>query len=105
MIYASTCSQSDASQAPQHPGGEEHREGHHHFSGHYDLFCKKSVFPSTLELYDRAYHLFQVISAMQARFRLEEFAEADLLVNITHHKLVPRHEILDPEQKKLLLER
>lgn len=47
----------------------------------------------------------QVISAMQARFRLEEFAEADLLVNITHHKLVPRHEVLDPEQKKLLLER
>jgi len=40
MIYASTCSQSDASQAPQHPGGEEHREGHHHFSGHYDLFRK-----------------------------------------------------------------
>jgi DNA-directed RNA polymerase I, II, and III subunit RPABC1 len=42
---------------------------------------------------------------MQARFKLEEFAEADLLVNITHHKLVPRHEVLDPEQKKLLLER
>jgi len=42
---------------------------------------------------------------MQARFKLEEFAEADLLVNITLHKLVPRHEILDAEQKKLLLER
>jgi len=42
---------------------------------------------------------------MQARFKLEEFAEADLLVNITHHKLVPRHEVLDSEQKKLLLER
>ncbi|KAI0058771.1 DNA-directed RNA polymerase RPB5 subunit [Artomyces pyxidatus] len=47
----------------------------------------------------------KVISAMQQRFKLEEFSEADLLVNITHHKLVPRHEVLVPEQKKLLLER
>ncbi|KAI9434212.1 DNA-directed RNA polymerase RPB5 subunit [Lactarius indigo] len=58
------------------------------------------IFPGTMTSSAR-----KVISAMQARFRLEEFAEADLLVNITHHKLVPRHEVLDPEQKKLLLER
>ncbi|TFY60032.1 hypothetical protein EVG20_g7574 [Dentipellis fragilis] len=47
----------------------------------------------------------KVILAMQARFKLEEFAEADLLVNITHHKLVPRHEVLTQEQKRLLLEK
>ncbi|KAI0316727.1 DNA-directed RNA polymerase RPB5 subunit [Amylostereum chailletii] len=47
----------------------------------------------------------KVISAMQSRFRLEEFAEADLLVNITHHKLVPRHEVLTQDEKTLLLER
>ncbi|KAH6909049.1 DNA-directed RNA polymerase I [Coprinopsis sp. MPI-PUGE-AT-0042] len=47
----------------------------------------------------------KVISAMAAQYRLEEFAEADLLVNITHHTLVPRHEVLTPDEKKTLLER
>jgi DNA-directed RNA polymerases I, II, and III subunit RPABC1 len=42
---------------------------------------------------------------MAAQYRLEEFAEADLLVNITHHTLVPRHEVLTPDEKKTLLER
>ena len=42
---------------------------------------------------------------MSAQYKLEEFAEDDLLVNITHHTLVPRHEVLTPEEKKLLLER
>ncbi|KAG8859360.1 DNA-directed RNA polymerases II 24 kDa polypeptide (RNA polymerase II subunit 5) [Tulasnella sp. 330] len=47
----------------------------------------------------------KVISSMAQQFRLEEFPEADLLVNITHHKLVPRHEVLSNEEKQLLLER
>jgi len=47
----------------------------------------------------------KVIHTMSASYRLEEFPEADLLVNITHHKLVPRHEVLSPEQKRFLLER
>ncbi|CCM04976.1 uncharacterized protein FIBRA_07174 [Fibroporia radiculosa] len=45
----------------------------------------------------------KVISAM-TNFALEEFAEADLLVNITHHTLVPKHEVLSPKEKKELLE-
>lgn len=42
---------------------------------------------------------------MANQYKLEEFSESDLLVNITHHTLVPKHEILSIEQKKALLER
>jgi DNA-directed RNA polymerases I, II, and III subunit RPABC1 len=42
---------------------------------------------------------------MAQQYKLEEFSEADLLVNITHHTLVPTHEVLPPEEKKVLLER
>jgi len=45
----------------------------------------------------------KVIVAMASQYKLEEFAETDLLVNITHHILVPRHEVLTPEEKKELL--
>lgn len=36
---------------------------------------------------------------------IEFFQESDLLVNITHHELVPRHVLLSPEEKRALLER
>ncbi|KAG5636069.1 hypothetical protein H0H81_009215 [Sphagnurus paluster] len=47
----------------------------------------------------------KVIVAMAAQFRLEEFSESDLLVNIVHHTLVPRHDVLSQEEKKILLEK
>ncbi|EIM91000.1 DNA-directed RNA polymerase RPB5 subunit [Stereum hirsutum FP-91666 SS1] len=48
--------------------------------------------------------IFPGIMTPSAR-KVEEFAEADLLVYITHHKLVPRHDVLTPEEKKMVLER
>ena len=36
---------------------------------------------------------------------IETFLEQDLLVNITHHELVPKHVLLSPEEKEALLER
>jgi len=47
----------------------------------------------------------KIISAMSAEYTLEEFEEASLLVNITQHVLVPQHEVLIPEEKKLLLQK
>lgn len=59
------------------------------------LFPRFKVFNTSL----------QVIVAMASEYRLEEFSEADLLVNIVHHALVPRHEVLTPEEKRMLLEK
>ncbi|KAK1923017.1 RNA polymerase Rpb5, C-terminal domain-containing protein [Papiliotrema laurentii] len=47
----------------------------------------------------------KAIQEMQAEFNLEAFKEADLLVNITQHFLVPKHTIMKPEEKTALLKR
>lgn len=42
---------------------------------------------------------------MQSDYHLEDFAEADLLVNITKHFLVPKHTIMSREEKNALIQR
>jgi DNA-directed RNA polymerase I, II, and III subunit RPABC1 len=42
---------------------------------------------------------------MQSEYTMEDYAEADLIVNITKHFLVPKHEIMTPEEKQALLQR
>jgi DNA-directed RNA polymerase I, II, and III subunit RPABC1 len=47
----------------------------------------------------------KIIPAVQSETRIECFMEQDLLVNITHHELVPKHVLLSKEERSKLLER
>ncbi|KUJ17144.1 RPB5 subunit of DNA-directed RNA polymerase [Mollisia scopiformis] len=47
----------------------------------------------------------KIIPAVASETRIECFMEADLLVNITHHELVPQHVLLSKEERTALLQR
>lgn len=47
----------------------------------------------------------QALTDMAPKYILEHFLEAELLVNITAHMLVPEHVVMTPEEKHELLQR
>lgn len=47
----------------------------------------------------------QAVQEMSDSFRIEHFKEAELLVDITQHQLVPQHELLTKSEKVELLKR
>ena len=47
----------------------------------------------------------QSLTEMQPKIMIEVFKEAELLVNITKHVLVPKHRVLSHTEKKVLLDR
>ncbi|PVU96375.1 hypothetical protein BB561_001223 [Smittium simulii] len=59
------------------------------------IIYRKSITPSANK----------IISQMSSKYQLEAFNEADLIINITHHELVPKHVVLQDEEKKALLQR
>ena len=70
-----------------------HITGHNFYTG--ILVTQASVTATALKL----------IPAVQPTATIETFQEQDLLVNITHHVLVPKHIPLSAEEKRKLLER
>ncbi|GBC09424.1 hypothetical protein RclHR1_08850007 [Rhizophagus clarus] len=60
------------------------------------------VFPGTLTA--AANKAIQVINTRENRhYEVDTFSEADLMINITSHQLVPKHYVLTDEEKKTLL--
>lgn len=47
----------------------------------------------------------KIVPAVASETRIECFLESDLLVNITHHELVPKHILLSKEERTKLLQR
>ncbi len=45
------------------------------------------------------------MQSMAPKYVMEQFAEAELVINITEHKLVPKHILLTDEEKHALLVR
>ncbi|KXS17567.1 DNA-directed RNA polymerases I [Gonapodya prolifera JEL478] len=47
----------------------------------------------------------KALANLIGKYEIETFAESELIVNITHHTLVPRHTVLSKEEKQTLLQR
>ncbi|TPX40677.1 hypothetical protein SeMB42_g02141 [Synchytrium endobioticum] len=66
-----------------------------------------SQYPKAILVYQKSLtsQANQIVQEMQQQYSLELFNENDLLVNITKHVLVPRHEVMSRAEKKQLLDR
>jgi len=47
----------------------------------------------------------QAVAEMSSEYAIEHFREAELLIDITEHQLVPQHQVLDGKEKSELLAR
>ena len=47
----------------------------------------------------------QALVDMAPKYILEQFREAELMINITEHELVPEHVVMTPDEKRELLAR
>ena len=47
----------------------------------------------------------QALIDVAPKYSLEQFREAEVMINITEHELVPQHVVMTPEEKKKLLQR
>ena len=47
----------------------------------------------------------QALVDMAPKYTLETFREAELMINVTAHELVPEHVVMTPDEKKELLAR
>jgi len=47
----------------------------------------------------------RALEKVSGRCQIETFKQDELMINITKHKLVPRHEILDDKEKRKLLDK
>ena len=43
------------------------------------------------------------VNSTGGKYKIEQFNEKELLINITDHILVPKHSLLTPQEKKALL--
>ena len=65
--------------------------------------CQATVTDQIISSSDSVRSSAQVIAGMSSQFKIEAFQESELLVNITQHILVPKHEVLTREEKDELL--
>ncbi len=71
----------------------QHLDGHNFNTG--IMVTQASITPAAMK----------IVPAVLPKTVIETFKEEDLLVNITHHELVPKHVLLSMEEKNVLLER
>lgn len=87
--------------------GAEHHSGHHCGANRDDAERKDGVVARRIIIiiiFFYSDHL-KAIGDMAPKYMLEHFLEAELMVNITEHELVPTHVKMTDEEKAELLSR